>query len=268
MEVVHPSQDPYRRGPDPRAGFGNGPGYSPPGYRPTVPGRPDQRSTSGRSEWSGAQYDQPRYGHDQHGQAQSDRPDARAGSRGAPGDRRPRGRAVQVDPVLVEIVVGLAWLAVGTLGLTSQGAGTLVLALGIGVGIWIGVENRRRGPQVFDPARSAEVLKLAGGAAAAVLVASILFGLIGLSGYLPGLSLVVTGAAFLMLYRVTTQRPTQWLGIVLVVLGALSAFLSAQTATGFASQGLLGLLAGILVLVSAADRVGLLAMLRDRAGYW
>jgi di/tricarboxylate transporter len=75
---------------------------------------------------------------------------------------------------------------------------------------------------------------------------------------------VITGGAFLALARSTGQRPTQWLGVVLAALGVLAAIISTQEASGFVSQGLLGLLCGVLVLVSAADRIGLLEALRDR----
>jgi uncharacterized RDD family membrane protein YckC len=176
-----------------------------------------------------------------------------------------RGPAVRVDPVIVEVVAGLAWLAVGTLGLDADGAGTLILAVGIAAIVFVVVENRRRGPRVFDAARSGDVLRAAAGAIAVVVVASILLGLIGSSAYLPGVAAIATGAAFLYLHRSTGQRPTLWLGGLLVALGVLSAFITTQTATGFVSQGLLGLVAGLALLASAADRVGLLEMLRDRA---
>jgi hypothetical protein len=176
-----------------------------------------------------------------------------------------RGRAVRVDPVLVELGAGLVWLAVGTLGLGADGVGTLILAVGIAVAIGIGVENRRRGPRPFDTSRSAEVLRLGGGVIAIVIVASIVLGLISASAFLPGLALLLTGGAFVLLSRSTGQRPTRWLGIVLVVAGVLSALITTGTAGGFVSQGLLGLLAGVLLLLSAADRVGLVEMLRDRA---
>ncbi|MEJ2889978.1 hypothetical protein [Actinomycetospora aeridis] len=183
--------------------------------------------------------------------------------RGAPPPRR--GRAVRIDPVLVELGAGLVWLAVGTLGLAADGAGTLVLAVGIAIAIGIGVENRRRGPRPFDTSRSTELLRLGGGVVVAVIIASILLGLLSASAFLPGLALVLTGGAFVLLSRATGQRPTRWLGIALVVAGLLSVLISTGTAGGFVSQGLLGVLAGVLLLVSAADRVGLVEMLRDRA---
>lgn len=176
-----------------------------------------------------------------------------------------RSRGPSVDPVIVETLAAIAWLTVGTLGLGADGAGTLLLAVGIAAGVFVVVENRRQGPRVFDAARSSEALRLVVGVVVVVVVASILFGLVSVSAYLPGLSAVATGIAFLLLFRATGERPTQWLGIALVVLGVLSAFLSTQTATGFVSQGLIGLVAGIALLVSAADRIGLLAMVRDRA---
>ncbi|WP_133251792.1 hypothetical protein [Actinomycetospora cinnamomea] len=187
------------------------------------------------------------------------------GGHGGPPPRRGRpGRAVRVDPVLVELGVGLVWLAVGTLGLGADGAGTLLLAVGIAVAIGIGVENRRRGPRPFDTTRSTEVLRLAGGVIGLVVLASIALGLLSGSAFLPGLALVLTGAAFALLSRATGQRPTRWLGFAFVGLGLLSALLSTMLAGGFVTQGLLGILAGLLVLVSAADRVGLVEMLRDR----
>jgi hypothetical protein len=176
----------------------------------------------------------------------------------------PRGRAVRVDPVVVEIVAGLLWLAVGTLGLGADGAGTLILAAAIAVGIGIGVENRRRGVRPFDPARSTEVLRLAAGVVVVVIVASIVLALISASAFLPGLAAVMTGVAFVLLSRSTGQRPTRWLGVAAIVLGVFSALVSTIEPGGFVSQGLVGLVLGVLMLVSAADRVGLVGMLRDR----
>lgn len=172
---------------------------------------------------------------------------------------------MRLDPVLVEIGAGLIWLAVGTLGLGADGVGTLILAVGIAIAIGIGVENRRRGARPFDTSRSTEVLRLGGGVIAAVIVASIVLGLLSASAFLPGLALLLTGGAFVLLSRSTGQRPTRWLGYALAVAGALSALITLGTAGGFVSQGLLGLLAGVLLLLSAADRVGLVEMLRDRA---
>jgi hypothetical protein len=40
--------------------------------------------------------------------------------------------------------------------------------------------------------------------------------------------------------------------------------MSTQETSSFVSQGLLGLVCGVLVLLSAADRIGLLETLRDR----
>ena len=192
-------------------------------------------------------------------------PPGRGGGRGGPPPRRGRTGTVRVDPVLVELGVALVWLAVGTLGLGADGAGTLVLAIGIAIAIGIGVENRRRGPRVFDTTRSTELLRLAGGVIALVVLASLVLGLLSSSAFLPGLALVLTGAAFVLLSRVTGQRPTRWLGFALVALGLLSALLSTMLGGCFVTQGLLGILAGVLVLLSAADRVGLVEMLRDRA---
>ena len=56
----------------------------------------------------------------------------------------------------------------------------------------------------------------------------------------------------------------RWLGIALVAAGVVSALVTLGTAGGFVSQGVLGVLAGVLILLSAADRVGLVEMLRDR----
>jgi uncharacterized membrane protein HdeD (DUF308 family) len=166
--------------------------------------------------------------------------------------------------VIVECLVGVAWLTVGSLGLGSDGAGTLLLAAGIALVVFVLVENRRRGSRPFDPRTSGELLRYGAIAVGAIVVESVLLGLISESAFAPGIAAVITGVAFLALARSTGQRPTQWLGIALVVLGVLAALLSTQETSSFVSQGLLGLLCGILVLVSAADRIGLLETLRDR----
>lgn len=175
---------------------------------------------------------------------------------------------MRLDPVVVEAVAGLIWLAVGTVGIGADGTGTVLLAFGIAAAAYVLVQNRRHGPGVFDAARSGELLRLGAGTVAALVVASILFGIIGFSAFLVGLAALLCGGAFLILARSTGQRPTRWLGIALIVLGLISAFTSTQETTGdtggFVSQGLVGLVAGVLLIASAADRVGLLAMLRDR----
>ena len=176
----------------------------------------------------------------------------------------PPRRGPRVDPVLAETVAAVAWLTVGTLGLGADGVGTLVLAIGIAAAVFVVVE-RRRNPRTFDAARSALLLRLAGGVVVVVIVGSILLGLVSSTVFLPGIAAVATGVALLSLFRATGERPTQWLGVAAVVLGVLSAFVSTQTDGGFASQGLLGLVLGIALLLSAADRIGMLNLLRDRA---
>lgn len=228
VSYPHPGQrpgDPYRGGGFPAPG-GRGPAGPPPGSYGPPPG-----SSRGRPPSSG---------------------------------RAPGGRSVRLDPVLVECLVGVAWLTVGTLGLGADGAGTLLLAVGIAGVVVILVENRRRGSNPFDGARSADLLRFGGIAVGAIVVVSVLLGLISWSEAAPGVAAVITGGAFLALARSTGQRPTQWLGVVLAALGVLAAIISTQEASGFVSQGLLGLLCGVLVLVSAADRIGLLEALRDR----
>ncbi|MEJ2867670.1 hypothetical protein WCD74_07840 [Actinomycetospora sp. OC33-EN08] len=187
-------------------------------------------------------------------------------SRGRPpsSGRAPGGRSVWLDPVLVESLIGVAWLTVGTLGIGADGAGTLLLAVGIAVVVVILVENRRRGSHPFDGRRSGDLLRYGGIAVGAIVVESVLLGLISWSEAAPGVAAVITGAAFVALSRSTGQRPTQWLGAVVAVLGVLAALISTQEASGVVSQGVLGLLVGVLVLVSAADRIGLLETLRDR----
>jgi hypothetical protein len=179
------------------------------------------------------------------------------------GGRFPRS-TIRLDPVIVESLVAVAWLTVGTLGLGSDGAGTLLLAGGIALVVFILVENRRRGSRAFDARCSADLVRYAAFAVGAVLVVSVLLGLISASGLGPGVAAVINGVAFLALARSTGQRPTQWLGIALVVLGVLGALMSTQETSSFVSQGLLGLVCGVLVLLSAADRIGLLETLRDR----
>ena len=165
----------------------------------------------------------------------------------------------------METLAAVAWLTVGTLGLGADGVGTLVLAVGIAAGVFVVVENRRAGPRLFDADRSGLLLRLVGGVVVLVVVASILLGLVSSSVFVPGIAAVATGVALLSLFGATGERPTRWLGIAAIVLGVLSAFVSTQTDGGFASQGLLGLVLGIALLLSAADRIGMLTMLRDRA---
>lgn len=189
---------------------------------------------------------------------------SRPSSRGPSGGGRPPRSSIRLDPVIVECVIGVAWLTVGSLGLGSDGAGTLLLAAGIALVVFVLVENRRQGSRPFDASRSADLLRYGAFAVGGIVVVSVLLGLISEAGFAPGLAAVITGVAFLALARSTGQRPTQWLGIAFVVLGVLAALLSTQETSSFVSQGLLGLLCGLLVLVSAADRIGMLETLRDR----
>ena len=182
---------------------------------------------------------------------------------GRPGPRG-RGAALRVDPVVLEVVAALAWLTVGSLGLDTGGFGTLVLAVGLVAAGWVIVENRRAGPRVFDAARSSDALRATAVAVVVVVVAALLLGFLDASAYVPGLAAVATGGALLHLARVTGERPTSWLGGALVALGVLSALITTQVASAVVPQGLLGIVAGIALLASAADRVGLLQMLRDR----
>ena len=186
------------------------------------------------------------------------------GSGGGPrGGRSPRS-SIRLDPVIVETLVAVAWLTVGTLGLGSDGAGTLLLAAGIALVVFILVENRRRGSRAFDSRCSADLLRYGAFAIGGILVVTVLLGFISAAYLDPGVAAVITGVAFLALARSTGQRPTQWLGIALIVLGVLGALMSTQETSSFVSQGLLGLVCGVLVLLSAADRIGLLETLRDR----
>lgn len=189
---------------------------------------------------------------------------SRPSSRGpASGGRGPRA-ALHLDPVLVECLVGVAWLTVGSLGLGSDGAGTLLLAAGIALVVFVLVENRRRGSRPFDARRSGDLLRYGGFAIGGIVVVSVLLGLLSAAELAPGAAAVITGVAFLALSRSTGQRPTQWLGIALAVLGVLGALMATQETSSFVSQGLLGLLCGVLVLLSATDRIGLLETLRGR----
>lgn len=245
--------------------------YPPPGSRPGDPHRGsgpgwDPRPPGANRRFSGGT---------PGGQGSAGRPAPSGGSGGSRPPGRPPGRpapgpgggrSFHLDPVLAECLIGVAWLTVGTLGLGADGAGTLLLAIGIAVVVVVLVENRRRGSRPFGPRQSSDLLRYAAGAVVAVVVVSILLGLIGWSEYGPGLAAVITGVAFVALSRSTGQRPTQWLGGAFVVLGVLAVLLATQEASGFASQGLLGLVAGVLLLLSAADRIGLLESLRDRMG--
>jgi hypothetical protein len=231
--------DPYRSGGRGAGGWDHGP--SGPAGPPRGPSRPGPRLPGG-----------------------SGGPGGPGGSGGSGrGGRFPRS-SIRLDPVIVECLVAVAWLTVGSLGLGSDGAGTLLLAAGIALVVFIVVENRRRGSRAFDPRASADLLRYGAFAIGAILVLTVLLGLISAAGLGPGVAAVITGVAFLALARSTGQRPTQWLGIALIVLGVLAALMSTQETSSFVSQGLLGLVCGVLVLLSAADRIGLLETLRDR----
>jgi len=161
---------------------------------------------------------------------------------------------------------GAAWL-VGSAALPS-GAGTVVLALGIAVTAWLAVRATRtgstgRGPRL-DRDRRRRVITLVIVGAGLVVLGGTLLRATGRAELTVPITVAVCGALLLPLASVLDRRSLLAVGAALMLLGAGGAVLALNSAGTTESQGLVGLVGGVLLWAAAAQQAGLTGELRDR----
>lgn len=197
------------------------------------------------------------------------RPD-RAGTVGGPRSAE-MGRFVrrQVEvpgSAVLALAGGAAWLA-GSAALPS-GAGTVVLAAGLAVTVWLMVQATRAGGTGrgarLDRDRRRRVLSLLVVGVGLVVLGGTLLRATGRAELTVPVTVAVGGALLLPLASLLDRRSLVALGAALMLLGAGGAVLALNSAGGTESQGLVGLVAGVLLWAAAAHQAGLATQLRDR----
>jgi hypothetical protein len=161
---------------------------------------------------------------------------------------------------------GVAWLA-GSAALPS-GAGTVVLAVGIAVTVWLVVRATRaggsgRGPRL-DRDRRRRVITLVVVGVGVVVLGGMLLRATGRAELTVPLTVAVCGALLLPLASLLDRRSLLAVGAALMLLGAGGAVLALNSAGTAESQGVVGLIGGVLLWVAAAQQAGLTGELRDR----
>ena len=195
----------------------------------------------------------------------------RAGTVGVPVGGE--GRAVVVrkqvevpGSAVLALAGGAAWLA-GSAALPS-GAGTVVLAARLAVTVWLMVQATRnggtgRGPRL-DRDRQRRVISLLVVGVGLVVLGGTLLRATGRAELTVPLTVAVCGALLLPLASLLDRRSLIALGAALMLLGAGGAILALNSAGVTESQGLVGLVGGILLWAAAAQQAGLTTQLRDR----
>lgn len=167
---------------------------------------------------------------------------------------------------LLEAALGAVWWTVGSVAL-PPGPGTLVLAAGLGLvgAMFVGI-RRHHGPGAPLPAGGrARLLKLAGIAAGLVVLAAVVLDLTDWGELTVPLACVIVGAALVPASSVLDARLLLATGGALMVVGAAGAVLALGSAGNLYPQGMVGLIAGALLWLSGALRVGLIAEVLGRA---
>jgi hypothetical protein len=167
---------------------------------------------------------------------------------------------------VLAVAGGAAWL-VGSSALPS-GQGTVVLAVGIAVTVWLAVRANRavdagRGPGL-DRDRRRRVVYLLIVGVGLVMLGSVLLRTTGRAELTVPMAAAVGGALLLPLASLFDRRGLLALGGALMLLGAGGAVLALNSAGRTESQGLVGLVGGVLLWAAAAQQAGLTSELRDR----
>jgi hypothetical protein len=176
-------------------------------------------------------------------------------------------RQVEVPgSAVLALAGGAAWLA-GSAALPS-GAGTVVLAAGLAVTVWLMVQATRaggtgRGPRL-DRDRRRRVLSLLVVGVGLVVLGGTLLRATGRAELTVPVTVAVGGALLLPLASLLDRRSLIALGAALMLLGAGGAVLALNSAGVTESQGLVGLVGGVLLWAVAAQQAGLTTQLRDR----
>lgn len=166
--------------------------------------------------------------------------------------------------VVLALAGGCAWLA-GCSALPS-GQGTVVLAVGLAVTVWLAVRASRArdgGPRLDREGRRRVVYLVVVGVGL-VVGGSVLLRATGRGELTVPLAAAVCGALLLPLASLVERRGLIALGGGLMLLGAGGALLALNSAGRTESQGLVGLVAGVLLWLGAAHQAGLLDELRYR----
>lgn len=163
----------------------------------------------------------------------------------------------------LEAVAGGAWWVVGA-GALSTGPGTVILAAGLAVTASLTVVVRRRhgsGDPLPNGGRT-KLLQIVIGAVVLVAIASTLLGMVSLGELSVPLACAITGGALFPLSTLLDERSLLATGAALLVLGAVGALLALNSAGALYPQGVVGMIAGALLWVTAAVRTGMLAEAR------
>lgn len=178
-------------------------------------------------------------------------------------------RQVEVPgSAVLALAGGAAWLA-GSVALPS-GAGTVVLAAGLAVTVWLMVQATRaggtgRGPRL-DRDRRRRVLFLLVVGVGLVVLGGTLLRATGRAELTVPVTVAVGGALLLPLASLLDRRSLIALGAALMLLGAGGAVLALNSAGATESQGVVGLVGGVLLWAAAAQQAGLTTQLRNRIG--
>jgi len=176
----------------------------------------------------------------------------------------------------LEAVAGGVWWVVGAVAL-STGPGKVFLAAGLGVTAFLVITLRRRyGADALTPAQAhgsragdplpyggrTKLLQTVIGAVVVIAIASTLLGMTSLGELSVPLACAITGGALFPLSTVLDERSLLATGAALLVLGAVGALLALGSAGALYPQGVVGMIAGVLLWVAAAARTGLVAEAR------
>jgi hypothetical protein len=166
---------------------------------------------------------------------------------------------------MLAVAGGIAWL-VGSAALPS-GGGTVVLALGLAVTAWLAAGAGRAvsgyGRRIDRHRRRRVVYLVAVGVGSVVLGATLLRAT-GRGELTVPLAAAVCGALLVPLASLLERRALLAVGGALMLLGAGGAVLALNSAGRAESQGLVGLVGGVLLWVAAAQQAGLVGELRAR----
>lgn len=165
----------------------------------------------------------------------------------------------------LEALAGGAWWVVGAAAL-STGPGTVILAAGLGVTACLVVALRRRhgSGEPLPPGGRTKLLQSVIGAVVLIAIAGTLLGMVSLGELAVPLACAITGGAAFPLSSLLDHRSLLAAGSALLVLGAVGALLALDSAGVLYPQGLVGMVAGLVLWVTAAVRTGLVAEAQGR----
>lgn len=166
----------------------------------------------------------------------------------------------------LEPIVAALWWTVGAAALDG-GVGTVVLAAGLGLtaGTVVALRRRYGSGAALPPGGRGRLLRLLGATAGLIAVGGTVLGAVGWGELTVPLACVLVGAVLMPLSSLLGDRALLATGGALMVLGAAGALLALGSAGRLYPQGIVGLVAGVLLWLAGAHRTGLLAEVRGRA---